>query len=58
MTKGFLSFLFVFGLFFFGINAVRSMTGREKWALTKLVTYSIICAALTLLVLIGIVLIF
>jgi len=58
MIKIVLAFLFVFGLFFFGISAVRSMTGKEKWALTKVVTYSIICAVLTISALVGIVLIF
>jgi hypothetical protein len=58
MIKIILAFIFVFGLFFFGINAVRSMTGKEKWALTKIVSYSIICAVLTLAVLIAIVLTF
>jgi hypothetical protein len=43
----------VFAAFFVGINAVRSMTGKEKWALTKLIAYSIICAVLTTLALIG-----
>jgi len=58
MFKIILSFLFVFGLFFFGINAVRSMTGKEKWALTKVAGYSIICAVLTTAALVGFVLIF
>ena len=46
-----LAFLFVFGMFYFGIDAVRKMTGREKWNLTKLVAYSIMCAVLTTVVL-------
>jgi hypothetical protein len=58
MFKMILMFLFVFGLFFFGINAVRSMTGKDKWALTKLISYSILCAVLTTAALISIVLIF
>jgi len=58
MFKIILSFLFVFGIFFFGIHAVRSMTGKEKWVLTKLVAYSTICAVLTIIALIAIVLIF
>ena len=51
MIRIILAFLFVFGLFYFGIDAFRSMTGREKWNLTKLVTYSIMCAVLTIVVL-------
>jgi hypothetical protein len=58
MFKIILSFLFIFGLFFFGINALRDMTGKERWALTKLVSYSIICAVLTTAALITFVLLF
>lgn len=47
MFKIILAFLFVFGLFFFGIKTVREMTGKDRWALTKLIAYSIICAVLT-----------
>jgi hypothetical protein len=58
MFKMILIFLFVFALFFFGIHAVRTMTGKEKWALTKIISYSIVCAVLTTAALIAIVLIF
>ena len=58
MFKIILAFLFVFGLFFFGIKTVREMTGKDRWALTKLIAYSIICAVLTTAALIGFVLIF
>jgi len=53
-----LSFLVVFGLTFFGIKAVREMTGMEQWALTKYVLYSILCSVITLVVLITIVMLF
>jgi hypothetical protein len=58
MIKIILAFLFVFGVFFFGILAVRDMTGKERWALTKLVSYSIICAVLTTAALVTFVLLF
>jgi hypothetical protein len=58
MIKVWLAFIVVFGIFFFGIKAVREMTGMEQWALTKYLVYSIICAVLTLSVLISIVVIF
>ena len=58
MSKVILAFVVVFGLFFFGINAIREMTGKELWSMTKLLTYSIICAILTLATLISIVVIF
>jgi cytochrome c oxidase assembly factor CtaG len=58
MFKIILAFIIVFGLFFFGIQATRSLSGKEGWALTKLIAYSIICAVLTLAALTGFVLIF
>jgi hypothetical protein len=53
-----LSFVVVFGLFFFGIHAVRNMTGKEQLDLAKLLTYSVLCAILTLGFLITIVVLF
>ena len=58
MGKIILSFLFVFGLFFFGIHAFRETTGKQRWALTKLVGYSILCAVLTTAALIIFVILF
>lgn len=58
MIRVVLAFLIVFGLFFFGIKAVRALSGKEKWELTKLLSYSLVCATLTLAVLIGIVILF
>jgi hypothetical protein len=58
MVKVILAFVIVFGLFFFGINTIREMTGKELWSMTKLLTYSAICAILALAILISIVVIF
>jgi uncharacterized membrane protein len=58
MFKIILAFLFVFGLFFFGIKVVRKMTGMEQWALTKYVLYSIVCSVLTVASLVTIVILF
>lgn len=58
MIRVILAFLVVFCLFYFGIQALRSTSGKEKWELTKLVTYSIICATLTIGVLVALVIIF
>jgi hypothetical protein len=58
MIRVFLAFVVIFCLFFFGINAIRNMTGKEMWSLTKLLTYSLFCAILTLATLISIVVIF
>jgi hypothetical protein len=58
MFRVILAFIVIFGLFFFGIKAVRDMTGKELWSMTKLLTYSVVCAILTLATLISIVVIF
>lgn len=46
MIRIILAFLFVFGMFYFGIDAYRHTTGKEKWAITKLFVYSLVCAVL------------
>jgi divalent metal cation (Fe/Co/Zn/Cd) transporter len=51
VIKIILGFLIVFAGFFIGIAAFRNLSGKEKWQLTKLVIYSIICAVLTTLAL-------
>jgi hypothetical protein len=51
-------FLILFGIFFIGIQTVRSLSGTEVLALTKLIGYSIICVVLTMIALTGFVLIF
>jgi len=58
MIKIVLGFLLVFAGFFVGIQAVRDLTGRERWQLTKLIGYSIMCAVLTTAALVGFVLLF
>ena len=58
MIRLVLAFIVVFGSFFFGIRAVREMTGKELWSMSKLLTYSLGCAILTLATLIAIVVIF
>jgi divalent metal cation (Fe/Co/Zn/Cd) transporter len=47
MIKIVLGFMLVFAGFFVGIQAFRNLSGKEKWALTKLIAYSILCAVLT-----------
>jgi len=45
-------------LIHFGITVWRKMEGKERWALTKSLTYSIIVALLALLVMTTIVILF
>lgn len=58
MIKGIYGFLILFFLFYFGIQFIRTLTGKEKWRLTKTFFYSILCAALSIAVLITIVILF
>jgi uncharacterized membrane protein HdeD (DUF308 family) len=58
MIKIVLGFLLMFSGFFIGIQMFRNLNGKEKWALTKLVSYSILCAVLATMVLTAFVLIF
>jgi hypothetical protein len=58
MIKVLLFFVLIFALFFLGIKTIRNITGKEALALTKIVGYSIICAVLTVSVLISIVVVF
>jgi hypothetical protein len=58
MIKVILAFVIISGMFFFGIQAVRDMTGKQLWSATKLLTYSAICAILTLAFLITLVVLF
>lgn len=53
-----LSFLVLFGVFFFGIKLFRDTTEKQKWQLTKLLAYSILCAVLTLVALSALVIFF
>jgi hypothetical protein len=58
MIKLWLAFLFVFGLCFLGIKGYRDLSGKDKWALTKLLGYSILCALMAIVLLMLIVILF
>jgi hypothetical protein len=58
MIRVFLAFLILTAIFWFGIAAFRKTTGKEKWQLTKIAAYSILCSVLALAVLITIVILF
>jgi len=58
MIRMYLSFLILTALFWFGIAAFRQTTGKEKWRLTKIAVYSILCSALAVIVLTSIVILF
>jgi hypothetical protein len=58
MAKIILSFIILSFIFYFGITAVRSMSGKDRWTLTKSIAYSIIVALLAVLVMTAIVILF
>lgn len=58
MIKIILAFLIAFAICFFGIKSFRDLSGKDKWALTKLVGYSTICAVLAITLLVLIVILF
>lgn len=58
MIRIFALFIIVFLCFFYGIKLLRNLSGAEAWELTKLMTYSIICSVLSIIVLVAMVLIF
>lgn len=53
-----LTFLIVFGMIFLGIRTITSMPGNQLWSLTKILSYSTLCAVLTTLALVFFVLVF
>lgn len=55
MVKIVVAFLIVFAIFYFGIQGYRDLSGKDKWALAKLIGYSLLCAltAVVLLMLIA-----
>lgn len=58
MLKVIPHFIVLFACFFLGINLLRNLTGKEAWRLTKLFTYSLVCAILSIAVMFGIVILF
>ena len=58
MIKIILAFLFVFFVFYFGIKGYRDLSGKDKWALTKLLGYSILCALTAIVLLVLVVILF
>jgi hypothetical protein len=58
MIRIWLAFAIMAVLIHFGITAWRNLNGKERWALTKSVTYSIIVALLAVLAMTAIVVLF
>lgn len=49
MIRIWLGFAILFAVFYFGLPALRHMTGKEKWNLTKTILFSILCTVLTII---------
>jgi hypothetical protein len=58
MIRIWLVFAILAVIIHFGITAWRNLNGKERWALTKSVTYSIIVALLAVLAMTVIVILF
>jgi len=48
MIRLWLVFAILFAVFYFLIPALRKMSGKEKWDVTKTVLYSMICSFLAI----------
>ena len=58
MIRLWLAFIILAALIHFGIQAWQTMTGKDRWVLTKSLGYSIIVSLLTLMIMVAIVVIF
>lgn len=58
MIKGIFAFLVLSLAIGVLIKSWRELKGMEKWRLTKMVGYSMMCSAIALIVLIGVVILF
>jgi len=58
MIRLWLAFAILAVLIHFGITVWRKMEGKERWALTKSIFYSIIVSLLALMVMTGLVIAF
>jgi hypothetical protein len=58
MPRMLIAFAIVYALFHFGIPAFRALSGKEKWDLTKTISYSILCAVLAVVALTLMVIVF
>lgn len=58
MIRIILAFVIVFLIFFLGIKGIVQLSGKERWVLTKLLAYSLVCAIITTVFLVSIVVLF
>ncbi len=58
MIKMLMTFIFLFIIFYTGIEIFRKMTGKEKWEIAKTVSYSLAISLVVVMFLVGIVVLF
>ena len=58
MARMILGFLLVWGSVMLGVTLFREMSGKEKWALIKLLTFGGVCAIITSVLLMALVILF
>jgi hypothetical protein len=58
MVKGFLAFILFTVLIAGSIASFRQISGKQRWELAKLVAFSAGCSIISLMILIGIVVLF
>ena len=58
MIKSLLAFAVLFCFFYYGIGGLRAITKKKAWKLTKLLTISAVCSALSIVVLTTFVILF
>jgi hypothetical protein len=58
MIKMLLTFVFLFIIFYTGIDIIRKMTGQEKWDVAKTFSYSLVLSLVVIVFLVSIVVIF
>jgi hypothetical protein len=58
MIRALLAFAVLFCFFYYGIIGLRSVTKKQAWTWTKILTISAICSALSLVVLTTFVILF
>jgi hypothetical protein len=58
MIKMFTMWLILSAAVGFGIIAVRQMSGKEQWQLTKLLAYATMCSLVVVVLLAGLVVVF
>lgn len=58
MIKAIFAFFIFTGFFYFGINAWRKLANKERWELTKTISYATMCSLLAIVALAALVILF